>query len=138
LFSANEQVATLTRIADETAVLSVETSDLVRFGNHTMHHPNLSALEVDEAVDEIHEAWQWLSTRLPRLCDPIVAYPYGLSPQQSSALLASTDMKFGLAVDGGWMKRGVEYDRSRIPRWNVPAGISRDGFLLRIRGRFAA
>jgi peptidoglycan/xylan/chitin deacetylase (PgdA/CDA1 family) len=124
------------RIASEEEVLAVSTNKLVRFGNHTMRHPNLAQLSEAEATRELLEAQEWLESRLPAAHDRVVAYPYGLGPVSASEILAAARLDFGLVVDGGWIRHKSELNKSRVPRWNVPASISSAGFRLRLRGHF--
>ncbi len=123
---AMEPLRTLARIATVTELQSIASSPLVTLGNHTMHHPNLGALDPAAASAEVAACTDWLAT-LPNVqIIPVVAYPYGIPPR--SAIAAD----FGLRVSGGWIRGAVR--RDGIPRWNVPAGLSDKGFRARLRG----
>ena len=50
-----------------------------------------------------------------------------------SARAAATGYSAGLLVEGGWLTVGVGTNWD-VPRYNVPAGLSTDGFRLRLSG----
>ena len=62
-----------------------------------------------------------------------LAYPYGLTTATVTARAAATGYSAGLLVEGGWFTgaTGTNWD---VPRYNVPAGLSTDGFRLRLSG----
>ncbi len=106
----------------------------VAFGNHTMTHPNLAALEPSAAQAEIAAADAWLRGEYPDRHIPVVAYPYGLAPTDTAATRPTAAMDFGLLVTGGWIRKAEDLSPYAVPRWNVPAGISDAGFSTRLRG----
>lgn len=108
---------------------------LVTFGNHTDTHPNLGALSDTEVRAELDRCDQWLRENVSARHVPVVAYPYGLAPTQPEAAVPSNAATFGMRVSGGWLRAGMDAPAHAIPRWNVPAGISLNGFRLRLRGR---
>jgi peptidoglycan/xylan/chitin deacetylase (PgdA/CDA1 family) len=114
----------------------------VSLGNHTYDHANLAVLSAVDVASQLERAWLWLSTEVPLALVPVVAYPYGLVPQDLSAMQHVPNTAFGLCVTGGWMHayepaaRGTRRALS-LPRWNVPAGISLQGFRARLRGFLA-
>ena len=107
-----------------------------RLGNHTFSHPNLGAVDTATAIDEIERAAAWISTRFHAFSTPFLAYPFGIPPKEPAALVQVSGIEKGFAVSGGWMRAGISHDSFLLPRWNVPAGMSHDGFRCRLRGWF--
>jgi peptidoglycan/xylan/chitin deacetylase (PgdA/CDA1 family) len=105
----------------------------IALGSHSWSHPNLTRLSPDELQDELEQPIRWLRERFPGATIPWVAYPYGLfSPQVEQAAKAA-GYAAGLAIAGGWVRRQPP-DRFALPRLNLPAGVSRYGFMLRTSG----
>jgi hypothetical protein len=102
-----------------------------------MNHPNLASLPASEVEEELFSASEWLRARFPDSVDPVVAYPYGLIPKDAFAHLGRSGAAFGLAVRGGWIRSGQAFEAASVPRLNVPASITIDGFRLRMRGLLA-
>jgi peptidoglycan/xylan/chitin deacetylase (PgdA/CDA1 family) len=124
------------RIATISEWLEASALPGVTIGNHCATHPNLSALTEAEAVAELTANHRWLEqTFSDRAVIPVAAYPYGKAPIRAERVLAASGMYAGLLVEGGWMRLGMAQDNAILPRWNVPSGISRMGFMLRLRGR---
>lgn len=116
------------------AELEASAREHVAFGNHTMTHPNLAALDTAEVHAEIAAADAWLRREHPARRVPMIAYPFGLAPSDPRAAVPADCADFGLLVGGGWMISAHARSPLAIPRWNVPAGISDAGFAARLRG----
>lgn len=129
-----DALSDLMRVASEALLSEVAELHGVKFGNHTMRHPNLSVLPEALAIRELADAQTWLCSRFPHLTIPVVAYPFGLYPPSRQQLLSACGAHFGLAVVGGWLRGGDLNDSTALSRWNVPASLSLDGFRLRLRG----
>jgi hypothetical protein len=65
----------------------------------------------------------------------MLAYPYGISSPEVERAAKAVGYMAAFRVHGGWMKRADT--RWSLPRFNVPAGLSRAGFRLRLAGHFA-
>jgi peptidoglycan/xylan/chitin deacetylase (PgdA/CDA1 family) len=126
------------RIAEYAQLHAIASSALVSIGNHTMRHHNLGALPEDAASDDIEEADRWLRQRFPSQYIPVLAYPFGLVGSHLDAARWATTIEYALRVTGGWSPTATPPERLQIPRWNVPAGISRHGFQLRLQGRLGS
>lgn len=133
------------RIATEAELLAAPGRG-VAWGNHTMAHANLGALAAAAARAQVADAAAWLAARLAPTAGaaaivPVLAYPYGIPPRDAEAALADTGVTHALRVAGGWMPPGIPPGtppaRWQLPRWNVPAGVSMEGFRLRLRGWLA-
>jgi peptidoglycan/xylan/chitin deacetylase (PgdA/CDA1 family) len=103
-------------------------------GSHTWSHPNLARLSESEVEGELSRSLAWLQDRFVRVT-PLLAYPYGLSSATVETAAARVGYRSAFRVDGGWMPRRTPSSYA-LPRFNVPAGISTDGFRLRLAGLF--
>jgi peptidoglycan/xylan/chitin deacetylase (PgdA/CDA1 family) len=103
----------------------------VTLGAHTWSHPNLTRIDPGELAKEMSRPLEWLrSAQVPTL--PVLAYPYGLSSPAVEAAAEQAGYHAALLVEGGWFAGGGS--PWRVPRYNVPAGLSADGFALRLSG----
>jgi peptidoglycan/xylan/chitin deacetylase (PgdA/CDA1 family) len=106
----------------------------ITIGSHSWSHPNLARLEAGELREELARTLQWLRERFQRVV-PYLSYPYGRSSRAVERAALATGYTAGLRIEGGWM-RGESANRFALPRLNVPAGLSRNGFALRAAGLF--
>lgn len=103
-------------------------------GSHSWSHANLTRLDHTDLADEMRRPLAWLRERFTNVSS-VLAYPYGLSSPGVEAAAAAAGYSAGLLVSGG-ARRGVE-PPFRLPRLNVPAGLSPNGFTLRAAGLLA-
>lgn len=104
----------------------------VTLGAHSWSHPNLARLTAEELAAELARPQAWLRERgVPA---PMLAYPYGLSSAEVERASEGAGYPAAFRVEGGWMPAGGAA-RWSLPRFNVPAGLSNDGFRLRLAGR---
>jgi peptidoglycan/xylan/chitin deacetylase (PgdA/CDA1 family) len=99
---------------------------------HTWNHPNLTSLSDSELTDELARPLEWLG-QFGDHALPIVSYPYGLADGRVQHAARDAGYSAGFMIDGGWTTFTPQ-DRFAIPRLNVPAGVSRNGFVLRAAG----
>ncbi len=104
---------------------------------HTWSHPNLARLTDDEVRDELRRPMAWLAERFGASYGPWLAYPYGRTSPAVSRIAAEVGYRAAFRVDGGWMPLAATLSHD-LPRFNVPAGLSLDGFRLRLAGLLAA
>lgn len=125
--------------------LEIATLDIIKgaitnaihsIGNHTFDHCNLGALGPTDAIDQIERSADWLRSHFADKYVPILAYPYGIPPENTGHVLSQTSTEFAMKVDGGWIKDSTIASNFMVPRWNVPSGITTNGFRLRLRGWF--
>lgn len=102
------------------------------FAAHSWSHPNLAAVERDRLERELVAPLAWLRLNLPRV-EAYLSYPYGRWSPTVARAATRAGYLAALRVDGGWVKR---HTSEALPRFNVPAGITRDGFALRAAGLF--
>ncbi|MEO6864361.1 MAG: polysaccharide deacetylase family protein [Gemmatimonadaceae bacterium] len=99
---------------------------------HTWNHPNLTALSDAELADELARPLVWLD-RFGDRALKMVSYPYGLADPRVQNAARVAGYSAGFMIDGGWT-RTPPHDPFAIPRLNIPAGVSHDGFVLRAAG----
>ena len=99
---------------------------------HTWSHPNLSALPDSMLAAELARPFEWLGQFGDRAL-PMVSYPYGLADQRVRDAARAAGYTAGFMIDGGWSSAPPR-DPFAIPRLNVPAGVSENGFVLRAAG----
>jgi peptidoglycan/xylan/chitin deacetylase (PgdA/CDA1 family) len=120
------------RIASLEELRAVATRPEVSIGLHTWSHPNLAALDANETSEEIERCRRWLMEHVGQV-RPWLAYPYGLHTDLTTLAARDAGLAMALRVDGG-MLRGLPESPFRIPRLNVPSGLSDRGFTLRTSG----
>lgn len=99
--------------------------------SHSWSHTNLAVLSGAKLHDELLLPFAWLKARFETVV-PWLSYPYGLVPEHVRAI-ADAGYEAAVRVNGGPLT-GPSADRYRLPRVNIPAGISPDGFRLRVSG----
>ena len=106
----------------------------ITIASHTRSHPNLAALGADELAEELTGSRDDLVQAVEG-SRPWLAYPYGLSspPVQEAAEAAGYEMAW--RVSGGVLRsKDPLPSRYALPRLNIPAGLSLQGFRLRAAG----
>lgn len=121
------------RSGDDQAVLRAGVRPGIRLASHSWSHANLSVVDPARLKEELVRALRWLSERAQGFL-PWLALPYGLGTPDVSRQARSSGYGAVLGIRGGWLPAGP--DRTLLPRLNVPAGLSTDGFALRLRGLF--
>lgn len=101
---------------------------------HSWNHRNLTRCSDTELDEELQRPVQWLTAFAGDRCLPkVLAYPYGLHDERVVTAASAAAYVQALRVDGGWWK-GAPPQPLRIPRLNIPAGMTRRGFRLRLAG----
>ncbi len=120
-------------VASEVELHKAAETSGIRLAAHTWSHPNLTTLDAVELRTELHRPLEWLRDRFQEAL-PWISYPYGLcSPSVASAAEAEGYLG-ALLVTGGWLRTSTDVSRFTLPRLNVPAGVSPNGFALRAAG----
>lgn len=120
------------RIANETEVLAAARHPGIALGSHTWSHRNLSVLTGAELETELIRPLEWLGARLGTQ-EWSLSYPYGSYSAHVERAAAAAGYAMALRVDGGACPRSTRA-RHALPRVNIPAGLSLDGFRLRLAG----
>lgn len=104
----------------------------VSLGGHGWSHRNLTRLAPSALEAELKEPLEWLRRRF--LCTvPWLSYPYGLSTERVRRAAARAGYRGGLTLEGGGIGAGPA-SLLTMPRINVPAGLTSEGFALRAAG----
>ncbi len=119
-------------IATEEELRTAAALPGIRLGAHTWSHCNLAGMGAAAYDTEFVKPLGWLRERFERIV-PWVAYPYGLSAPLSAEQALRAGYGRALRIDGGWISSATT-SPFVLPRMNVPAGLSLDGFVLRASG----
>ena len=122
--------------ASEAQVRALGSLSYVTLGAHSWSHPNLARLGSTDLEAELSRPLEWLSDAGVPMA-PVLAYPYGLTSPTVKASAKVAGYTAALLANGGWMPFG-ERTAWAIPRYNVPAGLSENGFMLRLSGGIGA
>lgn len=101
-------------------------------GSHSWSHPNLTRMEPARLLDELERPLAWLRDRFSAVV-PWISYPYGLHSAEVRSAAARAGYRGGVTQAGGWITTTTG-DPFAIPRLNVPAGLSLNGFIARVAG----
>jgi peptidoglycan/xylan/chitin deacetylase (PgdA/CDA1 family) len=121
------------RVATETELDAAAAAPGITIGSHTWSHCNLAAVNDRRLRDELERSHRWLHERFVTYL-PWLAYPYGLFDARSAAMAEAVGYHAALRVDGGWLRSMGQAERFGLPRMNIPAGLSIEGFRLRVDG----
>lgn len=105
----------------------------ITLASHTWSHPNLAMLPADELSDELARPLEWLRERFAGVL-PWISFPYGLTSPAVERAARASGYEGTLLVEGGWVPRGHRPADGALPRLNIPAGLSLNGFELRTAG----
>ena len=94
----------------------------------------LAAIDAARLNDELRRPLEWLRERFDRVL-PWLTYPYGLFSAQVERTTEESGQFAAMRVDGGWLSPAASArERYRLPRLNIPSGVSLRGFELRTSG----
>jgi peptidoglycan/xylan/chitin deacetylase (PgdA/CDA1 family) len=120
------------RTVTEEELASVAALDGLTVGSHSWSHRNLARLGPADLAQELQRSKRWLEDRYSSFI-PWLAYPYGLTSPVVERAAEQAGYVAALRIEGGWLARGNN-SRYRLPRLNIPAGLSANGFRLRLAG----
>ena len=130
------QIPAYATCASETELdAALERHPGVTYGSHTWSHPNLTALPAEELTHELAAPRQWLARYGARSL-PLLSYPYGLANAAVREAATRAGYEAAFMIEGGWITDDAR-NRYALPRLNVPAGVSPQGFALRAAGLIA-
>ncbi|HJU65594.1 MAG TPA: polysaccharide deacetylase family protein, partial [Gemmatimonadaceae bacterium] len=104
----------------------------ITFGSHSWGHANLASLTEAELAEELSRSLEWLRARFANVV-PHISYPYGLTSVAVERTARAAGYRSGLRIDGGWVRTPLG-NPFAVPRLNIPAGLSGDGFTMRTAG----
>lgn len=106
----------------------------ISLASHTWSHPNLGRLTAVEVELQLSRSLHWLYEYFSNVL-AWLAYPYGVGTEEAERAATAAGYRAAVLVRGGWLPRSNGRLRTyRIPRVNVPAGLSLEGFALRVSG----
>ena len=106
----------------------------IEVAHHTRTHANAALLSREELLDELQAGRRELEQRVPE-ARPWLAWPYGRSSARARAVAMESGYEAAFRIDGGtWRVSDPPPPRFRLPRLNVPAGLTPDGLRLRTVG----
>jgi len=104
----------------------------IAIGSHTWSHANLAAVDEPTLRSELERARAWLDARFPAR-RRWFSYPYGRRNAAAESAALAHGHAGAFLIEGGWIPTGAEAP-SRLPRLNIPAGLSANGFAIRAAG----
>lgn len=113
-------------------VAAAKDSDVLSYAAHTWSHVSVPHVPRTEALREIRSSLEW-ATEIGCHGLPLLALPYGSRDALTGRLAQEAGAAATFRIDGGWYEPRLA-DRTMLPRLNIPAGLSIDGFALRLRG----
>lgn len=120
------------RSGDAGAVDAFAGTPGATIGAHGWVHLDLTRVSPRERATELARPLSWLAEREATV--PMVAYPYGSCTRMVAAEARSTGYRSGLRASGGWLPPPPLTQPLLAPRLNIPAGVSPDGFRIRVSG----
>src|SRR6185436_14245369 len=123
------------RTVTEAELAKVVATPGMSVASHSWSHANLAALGESALDEELTRSFDWLQSRFASDFVPWLAWPYGLHNATAAARALKQRYQGALLVAGGYFsrKQGRRPDGT-LPRMNVPAGMSRNAFRLRVSG----
>jgi peptidoglycan/xylan/chitin deacetylase (PgdA/CDA1 family) len=128
----HEVPAHQTAASEEQLAAATRSPAGITLASHTWGHPNLARLEPAEVMEELVRPLAWLRERFSAVV-PWLTYPYGLYSPAVERAAGEAGYAGALRVEGGYCIGRGSRDY-RLPRLNVPAGISVNGFELLVSG----
>jgi peptidoglycan/xylan/chitin deacetylase (PgdA/CDA1 family) len=118
--------------ATEEELRTAATQPGITFGSHTWSHPNLTQLDADSVEEELVSPLEWLRQRFEPVV-PWLTYPYGLASPTVERAAAAAGYRGAFSVTGSWLPK-TNAAAFALPRLNIPAGVTPNGFILRLSG----
>lgn len=106
----------------------------IAVGAHGWSHANLTELSERELKQELAKPLTWLRERFPGRTVEWLSLPYGRWDDRVVLSAVREGYRGVLDLSGKLVPTGDSSDPHRIPRKNIPAGISPEGFVLRVAG----
>lgn len=123
----------LQRIATGDELKSAAAYPGLALASHTWSHPDLTSIAADDIDVELADSLRWLRETFSNVL-PWLSYPYGRCNGAVESAVRSNGYSAAVRVEGGWLSPEHRSRPTFIPRFNVPAGISIEGFRLRLAG----
>jgi len=121
------------RVSEVTELSVCATLPGITLGSHSWSHPNLTRVDPSRLREEVTRPLCWLRERFGSAVIPWLAYPYGISSPVVQAAVAAAGYRAALGIKGGWLAGDIT-PAYALPRFNIPASMTLDGFVLRTSG----
>jgi peptidoglycan/xylan/chitin deacetylase (PgdA/CDA1 family) len=123
--------------ASEAELVTALAYSGLTLGSHTWSHPNLVELAPAKLTRELESSRQWLVEHFGTRTISVISYPYGRADERVWNAARDAGYQAGVMIDGGWVANPAQ-QRYALPRLNIPAGVTADGFVLRTSGLVTA
>ncbi len=124
IFLITDMIGTEGHLSKE-EILEMAESGLVRFGSHTLSHPNLSELDEETLVRELRESKEKLETLLGTEVEAL-AYPGGGYDEAVEKAAKKAGYRYCYTTD---VPSESFYPNTRLPRDYVSRDLTEDEFL---------
>ncbi|MDP4192839.1 MAG: polysaccharide deacetylase family protein, partial [Bacteroidota bacterium] len=105
----------------------------ITFGAHTLTHPDLSSIGLDETCREISQSKKILEEKLSTKVN-YFAYPYGALNDKIKEIAASSGFTHAIATDSGPI--GIHEDLYHIRRIGIFPNTNLSGFKRKVKGNY--
>ena len=123
----------LPRIGTEEELAAVSNREGITFGSHSWSHPNLAVLAAPDVREELERPLAWLRERFSCVV-PWLSYPYGRFNSSVVDAARAAGYAGAFRIEGGRLDSQAMKRPFELARLNVPAGVSTEGFRLRVAG----
>lgn len=130
-----QEMSELLRTSTESELHDAIQRNECTVGSHTWSHASLVALDEEGVEEELARSRSWLQERFGTAYLDVLSYPYGNCSSTVETLVERCGYRAGMALTKRSLRAGEVSGRFRIPRMNVPAGISDNGMQLRMSWR---
>lgn len=120
--------------ASESCLVAAARRSGITLGAHSWSHVNLSAVDTRRLEEELRCPLEWLRKKTAP-ARAWLSLPYGLGSPEVRGKAVNAGYLAVFNIRGGWVPAGGA-EAAAMPRFNVPAGLSIDGFVLRLAGLF--
>lgn len=130
-----QEMPELLRTSTEAELTRAVTRGECTVGSHTWSHASLTSLDDAAVAEELARSRSWLRDRFGDAYVDAVSYPYGNWSSAVENVAEACGYRAGLALTSGSLRAGSSAGRFRVPRMNVPAGLSETGMRIRMGWR---
>jgi peptidoglycan/xylan/chitin deacetylase (PgdA/CDA1 family) len=130
-----QEMSELFRTCTEAELTRVVTKGECTVGSHTWSHASLTNLDENAVAKELARSRSWLRDRYGEAYVDVVSYPFGHWSPSVEKTAESCGYQAALALTKGSIRAGTTTHRFRLPRMNVPAGLSETGMRIRMGWR---
>lgn len=106
---------------------------LIDFQPHSMNHPELSHLNLEEAKKEINRSKISIQEKLNKKCN-FFAYPRGNFNEETVSILKELNFSVGLTINGGLVSK--KNNLFKLPRQSINSKTSMEEFKTKLKFNF--